>query len=529
MVAAVLRNHWRVSVPLHRGATPGEVLGFIGWLVIILMMGVPYAGAVCLTAGMTVEMRGAATTAQGASLLAAWIVIPLMVSGQSQFTDASRYAVFPLRGRELLRALLAVALIGPGGVVALLLCLTHAVAWHDGGPMVVLASVIGLLLGWVTVLVVGQLVLLGLSAIVSRRRVRETIGLVAVIFMVVGMLLVQHLGDHVPVPTMTGRILGWTPVAWCWSVPWEVATGRWWAAGVKLFCSVGLVALMLWGWAVLVARRLVSPAGNEGSAERVHGSNPIDRLLPATVTGAIVGRTLRTMRRDPRMVSMFVSTFLIPIIVVMPMLFHPGEGAEARVATMLPFVIFVLASPGSAANLISYDGTALWHHIVASVRGIEDRRGRAIGFLVVIIPAVILMAVAVTWRAGQWRMLPASIGVAVGSMMIATGIGSWLGAVNPVRMPESRKGGGFASSSGFETAGCISALASMAIGGVLAIPVAVPAIFTIVKADVSWLPYLTLLVALVWSWLVLHVGIVLGGRVLDRNWLTVMERIRPKM
>ncbi|MBD4447264.1 ABC transporter permease, partial [Xanthomonas citri pv. citri] len=76
----------------------------------------------------------------------------------------------------------------------------------------------------------------------------------------------------------------------------------------------------VWAWQAIVARRLVAPTGDGGSVEKVKPANGIDRMMPDTPTGAIAGRTLRYLKRDPRMTSLLLNTFLVPLLASAPML-----------------------------------------------------------------------------------------------------------------------------------------------------------------------------------------------------------------
>ena len=158
-------------------------------------------------------------------------------------------------------------------------------------------------------------------------------------------------------------------------------------------------------------------------------------MMSATPTGVIAGRTLRYLKRDPRMVSLLLDIFLVPLLAAVPMLVNGGDEVRspqaALIVTAIPFAVMLIATPMYVGSLISYDGTALWHHIEASVTGEEDRRGRAIAVLLVTMPVSLVLAVVITGWCGQWELLPVVMTEALGALLLSTGIGSWMGVVNP--------------------------------------------------------------------------------------------------
>ena len=95
-------------------------------------------------------------------------------------------------------------------------------------------------------------------------------------------------------------------------------------------------------------------AGDGGSVEKVKPANGIDRMMPDTPTGAIAGRTLRYLKRDPRMTSLLLNTFLVPLLASAPMLIHGwGEvhGPQtALIFTAIPFAAMFVATPMYAGS-----------------------------------------------------------------------------------------------------------------------------------------------------------------------------------
>ncbi|WCC79494.1 ABC transporter permease [Cutibacterium equinum] len=535
MVAHVLKYQWATTLaPFRKGAKASERVGLIGILLMALFLGGTYFAYVLSSGQLSVDLRGATVTTAGASLIVFWIALPVLFSAQPIYTDPSRYAIFPRRARELMPAFVTTSLLGLGGVIALLVAASHVLVWNSVGTIAV--AVVGVLLGWAGAVIASNLVLAAISAVMAKRRFREAMTvLVVLVFFGVGIRMqfgVTADATTNAVPVSAGKIIGWTPLGWAWSMPWEAARGLWLLVIVKLVLALAGLVLMVWAWQAIVDHRLVSPTGDGGGAEKVKAESRIDRMFPATPTGAIAGRTLRYMKRDPRMMSLLLNTFLIPILGMIPTFINGGDEIRnphaVLVFTAAPFMAMLCAIPLYAGSLISYDGTALWHHIEASVTGAQDRRGRAVAYLVVTMPIGVLLAVAMVWRVGRWELLPVVVAEACGALMLSIGIGSWIGVVSPMRVPESRKGGGFNSGSGSSAgAGCLGGFIGMVAGLITAIPIIALVVVVGVTHAAQWSIWLTFVAGLGWSFLMLHVGIIVGGRRLDRSWDEVLKRITP--
>ena len=535
MVAQVLKHQWSTTLaPLRKGAKPAEIFGLILLVLMSLFLGGNYFAYVRAAGQLAIEARGASTAVAGAALIVFWVIVPVLFGAQPTYTDPSRYAVFSRRAGELMPAFVVVGLLGWGGIVTLVASVSHIFAWSSAGAAPIVAAVLGDLLGWAAALIASNLLLAAMSIVMAKRRFREaTMVLVALLCcgLGVGMQVVMK-ADPVThrIPVSAGRIVGWTPLGWAWSMPWESARGSWLAFVIKLIVSIAAVAVMVWAWQAIVARRLVAPVGDGASAAKVKAANRIDRMMSATPTGVIAGRTLRYLKRDPRMVSLLLDIFLVPLLAAVPMLVNGGDEVRspqaALIVTAIPFAVMLIATPMYVGSLISYDGTALWHHIEASVTGEEDRRGRAIAVLLVTMPVSLVLAVVITGWCGQWELLPVVMTEALGALLLSTGIGSWMGVVNPMRVAENRKGNGFNSGSS-AGAGCLGGLLGMVAGIPVAIPMIALVVLVAIEENAWWSILLAFVGGLGWSFLVLHFGIVVGGRRLDRTWDKVLTKITP--
>ncbi|GMA32658.1 hypothetical protein GCM10025875_26500 [Litorihabitans aurantiacus] len=176
------------------------------------------------------------------------------------------------------------------------------------------------------------------------------------------------------------------------------------------------------------ARRRRRPVGSHALAQGARARRDPLLGLPATPTGAVAGKELRTWLRDPWRsleirTAVWFATFLAAFLYV---------GTLGDVAGLFPFapwaalaVAFMVGLGGT--NLYGQDGTALWMLAVAdspaTVRA--DVRGRQIAIVVAFgLPAVVL-ALALTALSGGWSHL---VGVAA-ALVAMLGCGAGMSAL----------------------------------------------------------------------------------------------------
>lgn len=245
------------------------------------------------------------------------------------------------------------------------------------------------------------------------------------------------------------------------------------------------------------------------------------RLYPATPAGAIAARTLRYWRRDPRYLAGLGGLLVAPLVIMVTQV--TGRNGSAGLAAFAP-VLFALLVAVSIAQDLSFDGTAIWTHITAGIRGADDRAGRIMSVLTVTGPILVLLLVVSMVSSRRVDLAVLVVGLTVGLGLIGLGVGSLVGGIWQYPAPPAGANPFQRGSSG----GLPSLLSFLLTTGgtvLLALPVIGIAVGSI---WVSWLPYLTLGVAVVEGVVVLRLGIHFGGRLLDRRWPEVMAAVSEK-
>lgn len=517
----LLRNSLRRSVWRTVGLVLGSVyaLGIVGGVLV---------GLVALR-WTSVTTTAHVTVLAYSTLSVGWLLFSLLVFGVDETVDPARFALLPVRARELVPGLLAAALVGVPGVATALVALGLVVTWSRS-PAPTVAALVAAVLGTLTCVLLSRSATSAFSAFLSSRRFRD---LAAILLAVVGggigiaanVLSQLAARDVTGLPGMlgtAGTVAAWTPFGWAWALPGDVARGAWVAAVLHLVLAVALVAGLAAAWTRVLARRLVEPGTVGGGSGRVSGGGWVERLYPPDAAGAVAVRSLRYWRRDPRHLATFASLLVTPLVLVVVLGINPA--GITRFTVFVP-AVFALLIGTSVAQDLSFDGSALWAHVSAGLPGIDDRRGRVLAALTVFGPLLVVMQLVVAAASGAWSDLPAALGLSAALALGGLGVGSWVGAVwqwpgpapgeNPFQRGSS--GGLPALASG------LSVLAGTFVVGL-------PALVLLLAGLIwrPWLGWLALPVGVASGLVVLRLGQAQGGRLLERRWPEVLAAVSER-
>jgi ABC-2 type transport system permease protein len=516
----LLRNSLRRSV----WRTVGLVLG------LLYALGVVVGALIGLIAlrWTSTQLTGEVTVVVFSFLTLGWLLMSLLVFGVDETVDPSKFALLPVRARELVPGLFVAGLIGSPGIATVLVSLGLVATWARDVPLTV-AAVVAFPLGVATCFLLARAATAAFASFLASRRFRDfAFVLLALVGGGIGIganLLVNLAGRggtlSLDVLTGAARILSWTPFGWAWTIPADVADGSWGAALVHLLLAAALVAALWWTWGHFLALRLVEPVDGGGGTTRVRTGTFVERLYPETPTGAVAGRTLRYWRRDPRYLAGIGGLLIAPVIVLLTQVLNPG--GSLAVAAFAPTILGMLVGVSVAQDLC-YDGSAVWLHVSSGLRGVADRAGRVLSALTIFGPLlVVLLAVAMAVTR-QWQLLVPIVALTVGPTLVGVGVGSYVGTLWQWPMPPP---GGNPFQKG--NSGGLPALLSFAVTTSITLVLVLPTIALVVGSIwVGWLAYLGLLVAVVSGVVVLRLGVVLGGRRLDQRWPEVLLSVSEK-
>jgi ABC-2 type transport system permease protein len=508
---ALLRNGLRASLGQRIGVIVAAVFG----------LAVTFAGGVALVALRWAEPRWAAfaVVVGGSFLVLGWTLVPVLVAGVDETLDPARFALLPLRARQLAPGLLLAGVLGVPGIVTTLMALATVATWSRAVLPAVLAVPAGAV-GVLTCVLASRLVTTAAARALAGRRSREVGALVSVLLLsTIGIWpnLLSHGVIDVSDPAPITDALGWTPFGLPWAVPADAATGHTGRGLLRLALAAGLVVVGLLGWAALLDRALLDRSDSGGTQARA-GRSVLDRL-PATPLWAVATRSLRYWRRDPRYVMAVVGILaggLVPVVLI-----TVNSHTLLALVALGPYVGTFLGI--TLANDIGTDGSAFATHLLVGVPGLVDRLGRVVAVLLWAGPLLALCSVAGPVVAGRPGLVPGCLGAAFGGLLGGLGAASLAAALAPYPVPE-------AGTNPFRTNTGGSARAVLAQFAVLGVTggAALPGIALLVLAAVWWPPaaWIGLVVGPVIGAAVLWVGVLLGGRTVEARGPEILAMVR---
>lgn len=500
------------------------------WAVVGLVLGLLYAlgfAAMMVVAayflrGESPALIGGVCVAAGAVYMLGWCLLPLLAFGVDETLDPGRFALLPVRARDLMPGLLVGGFISASGVMNLLAGAALTLAWSGRVLTALVAAVCGLV-GIVTCFLFSRVLTSALASGLVQRRSRDlaavVLGVVAMTFGLAMQFVSRAMTGEGPERMLqlllaTSRVAGWTPFGWVWAVPGDLAAGHVVVAAVRFLLAAALATGLWRAWAHFLDLGLTSPIAASGDGAKVSAHSRVDRLFPATPRGAIAARSLRYWRRDSRHVIALVSILIMPALVLVPMFVNGGAEISPLALLFAPGIIALMAGIGMS-NEIAYDGSALWTHISTGIRGFDDRAGRAWALSWILVPILVLVMIVVAVLCHGGTLVVAMIGATAALYLCSLGVGSWAGARFIVPTPPPGERNTFNRGQSGGATSLLNLLATWAGSFGLALPALALAVAAL---WVPWLAWVSLPVGVGTGALVLWLGLRQGGRRLDTHW-----------
>ena len=501
------------------------------WRLVLLLLGVVWAlgmiptmlGGAWWLAGPGTAARADVLVVAGTLLVLGWVVIPVLVFGTDDSLDPVRFATFAVPLRRLVPALGVASAFSVPAVFAGVVCALSLVAWSGTGVTVTVVTALCAPVSWVTCLLSARVSTLAATRLIGSRGGRRLaaaavvllVGLVALAVGVIGSLGMSGALDEVPA---LSRVLGWSPLAFTWAAPGAAASGDLTGALLRLALAVVWVTVLVGVWQRLLRGVLTRPVVRGGVARRREDAilDRAPRDVSRVAAAAVAGRTRRYWAADSRYLSALAAGLLLPVLI-------SGLVAIASRGAVIVLGPLLGATLGwGRHNDTAFDGSALWMHVTAGVRGVDDRRGRARGVLAWAVPVVVVGCVGGSAVAGRWDLLPAALGAGLG--LLLTGLG--VSAVASVLLPYPAPRAG-ASPFAAEAGGVGASMAAQLVSSVATTVLALPVLVGFVLAW-WWSPaagWVTLPLGLVGGGALLRAAVALGGRALDSRWATLLVRV----
>ena len=432
MVAHLLR----LKLVLLRNGLRRSAAAIVGMVVGILYGGTllvtAIAGLVVLRFRDDLPLTEAVLVIGGAGLVLGWALLPVLLFGTDPTLDPTRFATFAVPERRLAAGLALAGLVGLPGVASVLLALAGVVAASRSLPAVVV-SLLAAALGVGTCVLLSRIVTAAAASVLSSRRGRDLAG-------IGGLALLLAVGPVVGTVGTGGadrasfqqvaHVLQWTPLGWPWAAMAEAAGGRWPTALLSLALAAGLAGVLFVLWQRVLVSVLRNPRPQSGGGGGHKLGLGLFARLPATPMGAVAARAGTYWVRDPRLNFPGLMTALLPAGLLVPALASDSHLALAG----MPLASAYLIGWGQH-NDVGYDSTAFWMHVSSGLDGVSDRLGRLFpsGFLAVV--CVPTYAVLGPLLGLPWRLLPATLGVAVTLLLNGFAVACVASAVKQYAVP----------------------------------------------------------------------------------------------
>lgn len=307
------------------------------------------------------------------------------------------------------------------------------------------------------------------------------------------------------------EILGWTPFGAAFAGLHLVATGNVSLALQHFMVAGGYLLLLLLMWFPLVgaSNRRVSRPANPAVARR--GLGWFERF-PARPSQVIGARMLTYWARDPRYRVALVAIPFAPIVMLAAFWI---AGADLQALAIVPLPVMLLLFAWSMHNDVAMDSTAIWVHVASGIRGREDRAGRLAPIMLIGLPLVLIGSSLTVTIIGDWRILPAVVGMNLAVLLVTSGVASVFSALTPY--PVTRPGDSpfvqpqwSGSGSGF----------AQTFSMLLSIGLAAPAIWIAATAMLG-VEFMQNVWALGfgagYGLVILGLGVLIGGKIFDRG------------
>jgi ABC-2 type transport system permease protein len=305
--------------------------------------------------------------------------------------------------------------------------------------------------------------------------------------------------------------LGWTPIGAPVAGLALAVDGDAGGALVRFGISLAWVLVLVAAWFPLVRLSVQSVARPADQLLARRSMGWFDRF-PARPAAVIGARSVTYWARDPRY---RVALLAAPVGAALVVLALWIAGVDPQHLALVPLPIIVLMLGWSLHNDIATDSTAIWMHIASGTRGRHDRAGRLAPVLLVGLPLVLVGSSLTVTVMGDWRVLPAVVGLNLAVLLVASGVSSVFSALTPY--PTTRPGESPFSQPAVSGSGAgVAQTVSILVSAVLAAP---PVWFGVSAALDPELASnaVALLLGVGYGAVVLVLGVLVGGRVFDRT------------
>lgn len=382
----------------------------------------------------------------GALTVLLWFLIPVFAFGLDDTLDPRAFALFPRSAKELQPGMFAAAALSLPSLftlIAIVIATAFELLWlivFGQGALWILLGALALipanLAGLALCLLLPRAWFAHSASRASSRKGRElggTLGFMGLFVLIYAFSLSMQRIENLDIDWVRAQlplateVLAWTPLGALFSVPMDLAEGRVLTALLRALIGAGTIVLVWLWWRRSIDVSLTSALTGDASSGQAKVSPLVPRFVPVGPFGAVMGKSLRYWRRDTRYLA---ALGIYPVVIV----FFVAMGfmvPESR-SMMLGLAVFMCAMTGlSLANEIGFDGPAGWVNIVAGAPARANLLGRIAAMAVLMVPAVVVITVALPLLYGLPQLIPMTVLGALGAMISGWGTSMVVGVLLP--------------------------------------------------------------------------------------------------
>ena len=460
------------------------------------------------------------------------LFINLFMLGSDTTLKSRSFALYGIPHVKQQAGMLLGSLFGAISISCTIALALWSLAYRNFGIVPVLVSVIAAPLYVATIVSLSKMLIELLDTILINKRSRNIFYFV---IFVAYMLFVASMNTHSPssivisLGTSFCAVSAFTPLSAAMALPLDVINGNWLALVIRfLICVVTIAAC----FAISVFCAKLEPKLLRGEQKTVVKTKGIGFFasVPDNIVGAIIARIVSVMRRDMRQLFLLIAPLFMLVVAGGTSFNAKGFGSIAQDIGVSGWMIYAATLMGMVVgNNIAYDGTSFTMHAIIGVKGLHDRLAHAIVWSVICAVYFAILGIGVyaflffvanvqqNMNAVMFQTL-SPIGVAFAT--IGIGLISSCIAMYPVASIEKP----FSRPQGSAGGRSFAAIGFMLLSVVCMIPSAAAVIaFIILAPQLLWIACILFVVN---GAIVLAVGVIIGGKVMDKRMIRIVENLR---
>ncbi|MFU0563436.1 hypothetical protein ACMZ89_04545 [Gardnerella vaginalis] len=460
------------------------------------------------------------------------LFINLFMFGSDTTLKSRSFALYGIPYVKQQAGMLLGSLFGAFSISCTIALALWSLAYRNFGILPVLVSVIAAPLYVATIVSLSKMLIELLDTILINKRSRNIFYFV---IFVAYMLFVASMNRHSSTPN--GIVFGssfcavsaFTPLSAAMALPLDAINGNWLALVIRFFICVVTIAVC---FAISVFCAKLEPKLLRGEQKTVVKTKGIGLFaaVPDNIVGAIIARIVSVMRRDMRQLFLLLTPLFILIVAGGTSFNAKGFGSIAQDIGVSSWLMYAALLMGMVVgNNIAYDGTAFTMHAIIGVKGLHDRLAHAIVWSVICAVYFAILGIGVyvflffvanvhqNMNAVMFQTL-SPIGVAFATI----GIGLISSCIAMYPVPSIEKP--FSRPQGSAGARSFAPIGFSLLSAVCMIPSAAAVIvFLLLAPQLLWIAFILFVVN---GFVVLVVGVILGGKVMDKRMIRIVENLR---